>query len=171
MKYIGCLSAFLFVLSAGAAVPVQKTKPTSAAKILAGEGVSFGGVAGKGFTLMDIRRTADAKKKVERIVIDVGDMNGAALRGKPGYYFAELKKNPQRLVIDFSQMPSARLDQDKIAERLKGSLAVTNSSLSLDPVDNSLNLTFDLKKNTKVRVYQVAGNKATSKVVVDLLAE
>lgn len=172
------MRSFLFlgvlILSAAsfAAVPVQKAKPTTtAAKILSGEGVSFGGVAGSGFTLMDLRRTADVKKKIERIVIDVGDREGGTLRGRPGYYYAELKKNPQRLVIDFAQMPNAKIDQTGIASRLKGSLAVTKSSMSLDPVDSSLNLTLDLKKNTKVRVYQVSGNKTTSKVVIDLLAE
>lgn len=171
MKYLGYLMAFLMAGSAFAAISKPKVKPQSAAKILAGEGVSYGGLAGSGFTLMDLRRTADAKKKVERIVIDVGDRNGAAMRGWPGYYFAELKKNPQRLIIDFAQMPNARIDQKKIASRMTGSLAVLKTSMSLDPVDSSLNLTLDLKKNTKVRVYQVSGKKATSKVVVDLISE
>lgn len=171
MKYLGCLMAFLMAGSAFAAISKPKVKPQPAAKILAGEGVSYGGLAGSGFTLMDLRRTADAKKKVERIVIDVGDRNGAAMRGWPGYYFAELKKNPQRLIIDFAQMPNARIDQKKIASRMNGSLAVLKTSMSLDPVDSSLNLTLDLKKNTKVRVYQVSGKKATSKVVVDLISE
>ncbi|WII72849.1 hypothetical protein QJS83_03065 [Bdellovibrio sp. 22V] len=170
MKYMGCMMALLLALPAGAAISSQKAKP-SVSKILVGEGVSFGGLAGTGFTLMDVRRTADAKKKVERIVIDVGDMNGALLRGWPGYYYAELKKNPSRLVIDFAQMPNANLDQNQLTNRLKGSLAVTKTSMSLDPIDSSLNLTLDLKKNTKVRVYQVAGKKTTSKVVVDLMTE
>ncbi|WP_374075097.1 hypothetical protein [Bdellovibrio bacteriovorus] len=169
MKYMGCLMAFLLAVPAFAAVPSQKAKPVS--KILSGQGVSFGGLAGTGFTMMDLRRTADSKKKIERIVIDVGDMNGGVIRGWPGYYFAELKNNPQRLVIDFAQMPNANVDQGQIASRMKGSLAVLKSSMSLDPVDSSLNLTLDLKKNTKVRMYQVAGKKTTSKVVIDLIAE
>lgn len=171
MKYIGCLMAVLLAIPTWAAVSVQKPKPTATAKILSGEGVTYGGLAGTGFTLMDLRRTADMKKKIERVVIDVGDMNGGAIRGWPGYYFAELKRNPQRLVIDFSQMPNASIDQQKITERFKGSLAVMKSSMSLDPIDSSLNLTLDLKKNTKVRVYQVAGKKTTSKVVIDLISE
>lgn len=171
MKYIGCLLALCWASSSLAAVTQPQVKPTSSSKLLAGEGASFGGLAGSGFTLLDLRRTADAKKKVERIVIDVGDMNGAPMRGWPGYYFAELKKNPQRLVIDFAQMPNAHIDQKQIAARMAGSLAVLRTNMSLDPVDSSLNLTLDLKKNTKVHVYQVAGKKTTSKVVVDLIAE
>ncbi|WP_413943288.1 hypothetical protein [Bdellovibrio sp. HCB-162] len=171
MKYMGCLMAFLLAVPAIAAVPAQKTKPTAASKILSGEGVSFGGLAGTGFTMMDLRRTADTKKKIERVVIDVGDMNGGVIRGWPGYYYAELKKNPQRLVIDFAQMPNANIDQTQIASRFKGSMAVMKSAMSLDPVDSSLNLTLDLKPNTKVRMYQVAGKKTTSKVVIDLITE
>lgn len=171
MKYIGCFAVLLMALSSWAAVPAQKTKPTPAAKILEGEGRTFGGLAGTGFTLMDVRRTSDAKKKIERIVIDIGDMNGGIMRGWPGYYFAELKKNPHRLVIDFAQMPNARIDQMQIANRMKESLAVKKTAMSLDPIDSSLNLTLDLKPNTKVRVYQVAGKKTTSKVVLDLITE
>lgn len=161
MKYIGCVMAFLLALPVFAAVP----------KTLVGEGVSFGGLAGTGFTLMDVRRTADNKKKVERVVIDVGDINGAQLRGWPGYYFAELKKNPQRLVIDFSQMPKSNLDQQRLSKVMKGSMAILNTQMSLDPMDSSLNLTMDLRKGTKVRVYQVSGKKSTSKVVIDLIRE
>lgn len=169
-KYIGCFVSFFLALPVMAAVSAQALKP-AASKILVGEGTSFGGLAGNGFTLMDLRRSADAKKKIERIVMDVGDRNGAALRGWPGYYFVELKKNPQRLVIDFAQMPNSNIDQKMLALRMKNSFAVMKTSMSRDPVDSSLNLTMDLKKNTKVRVYQVAGKKATSKVVIDLISE
>lgn len=170
VKYIGCFMALFLAVPVTAAVSSQAAKPT-AAKILVGEGTSFGGLAGSGFTLMDLRRTADRKKKIERIVMDVGDRNGAALRGWPGYYYVELKKNPRRLVIDFAQMPNSNLDQKQLALKMKNSLAVKKTLMTLDPVDSSLNLTLDLKQNTKVRVYQVAGKKTTSKVVIDLISE
>lgn len=178
MKYMGRISglcmAIIFSTSAYGAVPSQKKiaiKPQPVSKILAGEGASFGGLAGSGFTLLDVRRTADSKKKIERLVLDVGDIQGAPMKGWPGYYYAELKKNPQRLVIDFSQMPNSRINQQQLKSRLQNSLAVRSSEMTLDPVDNSLNLTLDLKANTKVRIYQVAGKKSTSKVVVDLITE
>lgn len=158
-KHMGWLMALFLALPAGAAVS------------LVGEGTSFGGLAGNGFTLKDLRRTADEKKKIERIVMDIGDRNGADLRGWPGYFFVELKKNPQRLVIDFSQMPNSYLDQKQLALRMKNSLAVLKTSMSLDPTDSSLNLTMDLKNNTKVRVFQVSGKKKTSKIVIDLITE
>ncbi len=176
MMYMERISLFavasLFAASSLAAVPPQKNASvTPAAKILAGEGASFGGLAGSGFTLLDVRRTADNKKKIERLVMDVGDIHGAPMRGWPGYYYAELKKNPQRLVIDFSQMPHSNIDAKGLNATFKGSMSVRKSAMSVDPVDNSLSLTLDLKPNTKVRVYQVAGKKTTSKVVVDLISE
>lgn len=170
MNYIGCLFAFLWSLQASAAVPAKKVQP-SPQRILSGEGAVFGGLSGSGFTLLDLRRTADAKKKVERIVIDVGDLQGKPIKGWPGYYHAELQKNPQRLVLDFSQMPNTRVDEKSLASRFKGSKAVKRTSLSLDPVDNTLNLTLDLKNKTRAKVYQVAGKKNTSKVVIDLISE
>jgi len=168
--YFALTATLLFATTALAAIP-QKTKKPTPTKILSGEGVSIGGLAGSGFTLLDIRRTADTKKKIERLVIDVGDRTGAAMKGWPGYYHAELKKNPARLVLDFSQMPSSRLDQISLNTRLKNSLAVRKSNLTVDPVDSTLNLTLDLKPNTRVRVAQVPGKKTTSKVVVDFIVE
>lgn len=160
----------LWTIHAVAAVPSEKPKP-SVSKILSGQGISYGGLAGTGFTLLDLRRTATKDQKIERLVIDVGDLGGQTIRGWPGYYHAELKSNPSRLIIDFAQMPNANLDSDQLAARLKSSAAVTKTSMTVDPVDSSLNLTLDLKKNTKVRVYQVSGKKTTSKVVVDLISE
>lgn len=167
MKYIGCVLILLCGSFSVAAVPAKKPA-VKINKILSGEGSTFGGLAGSGFTLLDVRRTADAKKKLERIVIDIGDASGAPQKGWPGYYFAELKSNPQKLILDFAQMPNARINQAQIAARLKNSTAVRKTAMSLDPTDNSLILNMDLKANTKVRVYQVAGKKSTSKVVIDL---
>ncbi|QDK38937.1 hypothetical protein [Bdellovibrio sp. NC01] len=168
MNFIVSFTALLLALPTFAAVPQKKAAPV-VPKILSGTGATYGGLAGSGFTLMDLRRTAD--KNIERLVFDIGDKEGAAMRGWPGYYHAELKDNPQRLVIDFAQMPGSRLDQAALNNRLKGSIAVKNTVMSLEPVDNTLNLTMDLKKNTKVRVYQVMGKNTTSKVVVDLITE
>lgn len=169
MKYMGCLLSLLLALPGVAAVP--KKINNAGPKILSGQGELYGGLAGSGFTLMDIRKTADKGKRVERIVFDVGDQNGGKIKGWPGYFHAELKNKPQRLILTFSQMPNSLVNDVALNHRLKDSLAIKKTALSLDPVDSSLNLTMDLKQNTKVRVYQVAGKKTTSKVVIDLLAE
>jgi hypothetical protein len=174
MKYIfrnlSFLMVVLFAYQAQAAIPAKQASAIPS-KILSGSGATFGGVAGKGFTLLDMRRTADRKRKIERLVFDVGDRDGKVLKGWPGYFHSELKKNPQRLVLDFAQMPQANIDQAGLIAKLKGSGAVRNIAMSLEPVDQTLNLTMDLKKNTKVKMYQVRGQNATSKVVVDLMIE
>ncbi|WP_413560028.1 hypothetical protein [Bdellovibrio sp. HCB209] len=169
MKYMGCLLSLLLALPAVAAIP--KKSNNAAPKILSGKGELYGGLAGSGFTLMDVRKTADKGKRVERIVFDVGDQNGGKIKGWPGYFHAELKNKPQRLVLTFAQMPNSLVNEIALSHRFKDSLAIRKTVMNLDPVDSSLNLTMDLKQNTKVRVYQVAGKKTTSKVVIDLLAE
>ncbi|MNL34699.1 hypothetical protein D3C87_1566830 [compost metagenome] len=68
-------------------------------------------------------------------------------------------------------MPNARINQAQIAARLKNSTSIRRTAMSMDPTDSSLILSMDLKPNTKVRVYQVIGNKSTSKVVIDLQAQ
>lgn len=153
-------------LQANAAIPAKPKSPVG--KILVNEGQATGGVAGTGFSLMDLRRTADAKKKVERIVIDFGDMEGKPQKGLPAYFHAELKKNPNRLVLDFNQTPNSRVDEGRLANRFKGSLFVKKSSMILDPEDKALNLTLDLAPGTFARVFQVKGEKTTAKVVIDL---
>src|SRR5438445_3564198 len=108
MKIIMSLTSIsatvILALPAFAAVTKKAAAPV-VPKILSGEGATYGGLAGSGFTLLDVRRSAD--KKIERLVFDIGDKAGAVMRGWPGYYHAELKSNPQRLVIDFAQMPTS----------------------------------------------------------------
>ncbi len=172
MKIALALPVFFFFgifQLASAAIPAKGPSPV-VGKILINEGEATGGVAGTGFSLMDLRRTSDAKKRLERIVIDFGDMQGNPQKGLPAYFHAELKKNPSRLVLDFNQTPNSRLDDGRLANRFKGSLFVKKTSMILDPEDKALNLTLDLKPGTIARVFQVKGEKTTAKVVIDLYA-
>jgi hypothetical protein len=158
-----------YSLAANAAIPAKIKTPVPG-RILVNDSATTGGVAGSGFSLMDLRRTSDAKKNIERVVIDIGDMQGNAIKGLPAYFHAELKKNPSKLVLDFDQTPMSRLDEDRLKDRFKTSLFVKKTSMILDPEDKALNLTFDLKPGTAARIYQVKGVKGTSKVVVDFFA-
>lgn len=157
-------TAGLLSLTALAALPPK-------GKILDGFGSQIGGVAGSGFTLLDLRVTRDVHKKIERIVMDMGDMNGEPIKGLPGYFHVELRDHPQKLVIDLAQTPHSKVDERMLAAAFKKSLAVKKTAITVDPVDNTLTISLDLKKHTKARVFQVAGQKQTSKVVVDLIAE
>ncbi len=164
MRFVLQLASLFFAFSAGAAV-------STPGHLLIGKGSQIGGVAGAGFTLMDLRLSQDKKKHIDRIVVDVADMEGRNIRGLPGYFHAELKSNPQKLIVDFSQMPKTRIDEKKLAVILKRSRAVQATKMTIDPIDHTLSISLDLKKNTKVRIQQVAGLKQTSKVVFDLISE
>lgn len=148
-----------------AAIPAKPAPPVG--KILIGTGSVSGGIAGTGFSLLDLRRTADAQKKVERVVIDIGDMEAKPQKGYPAYFHAELKSNPDRLILDLDQTPISRLDEGRLSDRFKKSLFVKKTSMILDPEDKALNLTWDLKPNTGVRIFQVKGDKTPAKVVID----
>lgn len=169
MTYALAIASLVVTSAINASAAVPSNHKTLNKSILSAGKASFGGVAGSGFTLLDVRRSMDVKKGIERFVFDIGDREGNKIAGWPGFYHAELKKNPGRLVLNFAQMPNSQLSQKEIQSRLKGSLAVKNAAMSLEPVDNTLNITFDLKGQNRAHVYQVMGKKSTSKVVVDLL--
>ncbi len=163
-KVLIALIVGTFSAHAQAAVPAK-------IRFLKGTGSQIGGMAGGGFTLTGMRLSQDKKKKVERVVMDIGDKNGQAIRGLPGYFHVELKNNPQRLIVNMAQMPHSNVDAQRIANIFQKSMAVKKTALALDPIDSTLILSLDLKPNTKVRVMQVAGKKQTSRVVLDLISQ
>lgn len=153
------LVLFIFSINTFASIP----------KVLFKKGSVIGGVSGLGYTLLDLKYSESKNKKIERVVFEIGDIKGLPNKGLPGFYHVELKDKPNQLVIDFSQMPNSRLSELELKNKLKKSKFVSNTQMILDPVSMGLNLAINLKKNVKVKVYQVAGNKHTSKVVIDLI--
>lgn len=151
-------------LALGAVPPKQA--PPKPARLLSGQGALSGGMAGAGFSITNVTLAKTPQK--DRVVIDFGDLKGKTLKGLPAYYHAELQNNPSRLILDFSQTPHSKLEESEIRSRLKASGRVTGSTLLVDPVDQTMTLIFDLKKGTKAQVFQVRGEKGTSRVVVDL---
>ncbi len=155
----------LFCGSAFAAIPAKKSEQPQPQKILSKSGFVMGGIAGSGFSIRNLTWAQVAEK--ERVVIDIGDLGGQELRGYPGYYHAELQENPARLILDFSQTSQAYVEEAVIRAKLKDSKRISASRLLLDPTDQTMSLIFDLKKGTKAQVFQVKGQKGTSRVVVD----
>lgn len=170
MKNFGPLAIVLGALIAPhftfAAIP-PKSAPAKPQRILANRAAVSGGVAGKGFSIRDVTLASTPKK--DRVVIDIGDLEGKPLRGMPGYYHAELQSNPPRLILDFSQTPSALIEEAALRNKLKKSNRIANAKMLLDPTDQTLSLILDLKKGTKAQVFQVKGEKGPGRVVVDLL--
>lgn len=139
------------------------------AHILTAPTAIVGGVAGAGFSLLNIKRELSASGNVERLVIDVGDINGKPNLGPPSYYHAQLMKDPARLVLDFSQMPLTLLSEKQLVQKLRGSKFVRRVQMTLDPEDQTLSMILDLKPATRIRLLQIKGVNKTSQLVVDFL--
>lgn len=161
------MGSFLIPLGSSAAIPsANKAAPQKPAKILARQGAISGGLAGNGFSIRDVALLKLPQK--ERLIIDMGDINGGVLRGLPAYYHAELQENPPRLILDFAQTPRTLLEERNFRTKLKDSKRISFSQMLLDPTDQTMSLIFNLKKGTKAQVFQVRGEKGTGRVVVEL---
>lgn len=154
------ISVFFLLSSAFSAVPKSN-------EILR-QGKVIGGEAGNGFSLLNVSRRTQ-KNGGERWVLDIGNAQGEARKGRPGYYHVEKDSLRRILSIDLAQMRMSKVDQAKLNQLIKKSPYLAMPRLSSDPSDQSLNLAFHLKKDVKVKVYQVPGVKGTSRVVLDLL--
>lgn len=136
-------------------------------QFLSGKGAQVGGLAGTGFTLLGVKRSIVESN--ERVILDIGDFNGKILKGWPGYFHVELKSNPNQLVIDLAQTPNSLVDERILKAALKGSSLFSDAKIVSDPTEPNLTLILNLRKNAKVKVYQINGKQATSKIVIDFL--
>lgn len=132
------------------------------------EGSLSGGQASRGSTLMDIRRTLSQNKKAERLVIALGDINGNR-SSQTTYFHVQLDKNSKRLILDLAQTPNSLVDAKKLAQSIANSPFITKSDMTVDPEDRSLNMTFALRENVKMRAYAAKAKDGQALVVVDLL--
>ena len=133
---------------------------------LIGRGKVIGGEAGKGFSLLKVSRSP--LKSGERWVLSLGNERGEVKKGKPGYYHVELDSEKRKINIDLSQLQLSKVSEDQLRQIVSSSQFIAAPKMRKDPLDQTLNLEFDLKKNPRVRVYQVAGVKGTSRIVIDL---
>jgi hypothetical protein len=154
-------------LQVSAAVP----KPEVYKGIVRSSGVLRGGTAGVAFTLKDIRRSASAKSKTERVVIEFGDRFGNRHSGDPAYYNIELMEKPfKRLVIDLAQTNLGLFTESFIAQRFLQSRFVQKVHVAVEVQTASISLVLDLKKSVDAKVYNIKGNnKSSAKLVLDLL--
>lgn len=164
----------LFTFSSSLFAAVPKLTPAQPKQLLNKPQSSsiemMGGNAGALFTILDVRRSTDVKKKVERVVIDLGDSKGRGLRGDVGFYHAELQADPPRLVLDIAQTPQSKLSFEEVQKRLSKSITIRQSTVMIDPITNNTNISIDLQPGTKARVFPVKGVKDSSKIVIDLIA-
>lgn len=120
-------------------------------------------------SILDIRHTADPKKNVERLVIDLGTQDGRVLLGEVGYYHVEYKKEQNALIIDIAQTPVSKVSINQLRAKLQKSMLIKKADMILDPVTNNLNLSLTLTEQAKPRVFRAVGKKTASKIVVDVV--
>lgn len=120
-------------------------------------------------SVLDIRHSADRKKNVERVVIDLGTKDGKSLFGEVGYYQVEYKKEANLLILDLAQTPISKITIEQLRARLKTSKLIRSMDMVLDPITNNLNLSMVLQDNVKPRVFRSKGQKTSSKIVVDVV--
>ncbi len=169
----GSMHSVILLVALGVFFQAQgalKPLPVKPQKILIGSGSMAGGIAGTGFSLMNLKTMTNLQTRSERLMFDVGDIDGHPMKGLPGYFNVELKNNAKRIVVDFSQMPTTLMDSKALSERLKKSTYVQSVKMLSDPSDHTLSLIMELKKPVKLKVFQVPGQKSTSKLVLDLFS-
>lgn len=145
--------------------PLQKVYTDD--RLLKNYGVVRGGVAGKGFSVLAMRASNTKDRKLERLVLDIGNSSMLKNTGKVGYYNIELKQNPNRLIIDLAQTLNAKFTQREINAIVAKSDFFKKGQLLFDSQSRSLSLVFDLKQKAEIKIQDVEGTKDTSKLVID----
>jgi hypothetical protein len=84
-------------------------------------------------------------EKAESIVFTIGDKTGFPL-GTPGFFHVTLDEAGKRLIVDLSQVQQTAVDKEDLQKIMKLSNLVQSADIVMDPVDQSMNLTFIMKK-------------------------
>lgn len=167
--YILCLIGGLFgaTNSSFAASTYKQALPKKINAYL-NEGVVTGGRAGKGYSLLNVRRDLSPKLGMERVILDLGDLEGKPLMGKASYFQASIEKNPPRIVIDLAQLSRSAVSEAKLKQIFKKSPYVKNVELTSDPEDRSASLVLSLNENMGVEVFEMPSQDKASRIVIDL---
>lgn len=132
------------------------------------EGVVVGGRAGAGFSLLSVRRDLSPKLGMERVILDLGDLEGRPLKGKVGYFQASIETNPPRLVLDLAQLSRSAVTEGKLRRAFTSSPYVRTVELVADPEDRSASLVIYFKQAMAVEIFEMPSIKKASRIVIDL---
>lgn len=174
MKFGVLLVRFCFftlllgINKASSSIPKTSTYVPKVKSFIA-EGSFRGGLSGDGFSILAIKRVYSTSGNSERFIFEVGDRAGAALKGKLGYYHAQLFKNPSELSLDFSQMHRSKVSSTQLKKLIKTSKIVETAQMVLDKQDGSTNVQMRFKYPVKMRVFSLAPKKQTPKLIVDIV--
>lgn len=170
MKFLGLILTLVFAFQSQAALPKKNLAMKKPQNVLSNSGSIRGGQAGLGFSLLDLRKTASAKTKIERLVIDVGDRVYQRQQGPVGYFNVELRNGGQQVVIDFSQVLNSKFTEAQLKKKLASSRYIKSSEMIFESEGQTTSLVLNLKQKAQVRVQPVNGKgKQTARLVLDLI--
>lgn len=140
-------------------------KPNAVTNPLRSNAVANGGQAQDEFSLLGVE-THELAGGHERLILNYGDRFGKPLKGEPGFFQVALDRDGRRIVIDLSQVARTGVDPTQLRAALIRSKFVASSEMTMDPQDQSTNLTLLLKSPVELRISTDAG--ARSRIVLDL---
>lgn len=131
------------------------------------EGSFRGGGAGIGFSLLRLKRVYSTDGMSERLIFEIGDKDGQAFIGQPGYFHAQLFKKPSKLSLDLSQLLKSQVTSKELKKIFKKSKLVKSASITSDAADNSTNISIQFKSSVKMRVFTLSNQTSSPKLVID----
>lgn len=146
-------------------------KPSSLTQVKPGEvsaplrtGTITGGQAAEEFSLVNVQTKSVAGS--ERIIFSYGDVRGKPVQREPGFFNIVLDRESKRLVIDLAQVNRTAVDPTALRRILSNSKLIAGSDMTMDPQDNSTNLTLNLKKPVQIRV--ASQSRSEGQLVLEL---
>ena len=168
-----CLICLGWALSLPLAQAAQAAVPPKAAKaevksLITPDSVLRGGLSEGYMSLLDVRRSSDRKKMMERLVLDFGDSSFAPTK-HVSYYTLEYKKGPPRLLLQLSLVMSTHFQAESLAKKLSGGLLVKDVHIEFDSLSQAQVLSVELKSEAKVSLAQWDGDQTRpARLVLDL---
>jgi hypothetical protein len=156
------MSAFMSVTAFAIPSPLH-VKPGSALGLRAGS-IANGGKALDEFSLLSVALAAGASS--ERMVLNYGDRFGKVWKGEPGFFQVALDRGGSRVVIDLSQVTRTGIDPAQLRKALSSSKLVASSEMTMDPQDQTTNLTLTMKRPVAISLSTASGSR--SQIVLDL---
>jgi hypothetical protein len=126
-----------------------------------------GGTSADYLSLIDIRRSADKKAQVERLIFDFGDKTFLPSK-QISYFTVEYKANPRRVFLQLSLVMSSHFQAENLDAKIKPGLFVERTNLEFDSLGQSHNMTIYLKEPVKVLISKIDGQgERPARLVLD----
>lgn len=97
----------------------------------------------------------------ERLTIKFGDKNGTVL-SEPGFFHIAVDEGGRRLILDLAQVQQTSVDKSDLRAIVKQSALIRDAEITMDPVDNSTNITFTMKRPVMAKATE------TGELIIDL---